>query len=185
MSLASLAAICGIWADRCSPGVPRSRWGRGGAHARSRHGGGGAEQRLRRRGRGDARLEGVLASGRELGDGGGRPDGIRAGETRAKRLGGDVPAPRLTVTRAGAGAVLRYRFARLGTRTATRPTTLLVSVMQPGEPDRASALRVRVRGREGVVPLRLPPASRAPYVVSVSAFTQRGSRSRIVRATLR
>ena len=81
--------------------------------------------------------------------------------------------------------MLRYRFARLGTRRVTRPTTLLVSVAQAGEPDRASARRVRVRGRKGLASLRLPPASSAPYVVSASAVTQRGSRSRIVRATLR
>jgi hypothetical protein len=104
---------------------------------------------------------------------------------RAKRLGADVPAPRLTVTRAGGRAALRYRFARLGARRVTRPTTLLLSVAQAGEPDRASARRVRVRGREGLASLRLPPASSAPYVVSASAVTQRGSRSRIVRVTLR
>jgi hypothetical protein len=60
-----------------------------------------------------------------------------------------------------------------------------VSVAQTGAPDLAAARRVRVRHRDGVALLRLPPGTGAPYVVSASAFTKRGSRSRIVRAPLR
>lgn len=104
---------------------------------------------------------------------------------RAQRMRSGVPAPRITVIREGARASVRYRFTRLGKGRTTRPMTLLVSVAQTGAPDLAAARRVRVRHRDGVALLRLPPGTGAPYVVSVSAFTKRGSRSRIVRAPLR
>jgi len=104
---------------------------------------------------------------------------------RAQLLRSGVPAPRITVLREGARASVRYRFARLVKRQTTRPMTLLVSVAQSGAPDHASARRVRVRRRDGVALLRLPPGTVGPYVVSASAFTKRGSRSRIVGTPLR
>ena len=105
--------------------------------------------------------------------------------TRAQRLGATVPDPGITVTREGARASVRYRFASLGKGSATRPTTLLVSVAQADAPDVATARRVRVRRREGVASLSLPPGGDEPYVVSASAFTKRGTRSRVARAPLR
>ncbi len=97
----------------------------------------------------------------------------------ARRTGAEVPEPQITATREGARAAVRYRFAR---RAAL---TLVVSVARPGAPDVATARRVRVGQREGVVTLRLPPGSAESYVVSASAFSERGARSAIVRAPLR
>jgi hypothetical protein len=96
---------------------------------------------------------------------------------RALRAGSDVATPRIRVRRDGARAVVRYRL------TGAAPATLLVSVARAGEPDRATARRVRVRGRAGVVTLRLP--SGGPYIVTASAFGERGARSGTVRAPVR
>jgi Concanavalin A-like lectin/glucanases superfamily len=96
----------------------------------------------------------------------------------ALRAGAEVDEPQISVTREGALASVRYRFD-------ARPSTLVVSVAEAGVPDVASARRVRAAGREGVVELRLPPGSAGPYVVSASAFSERGARSPIVRAPLR
>ncbi|HEX6390130.1 MAG TPA: LamG-like jellyroll fold domain-containing protein, partial [Solirubrobacteraceae bacterium] len=97
----------------------------------------------------------------------------------ARDAGSRVPAPEIIVTRDGPRATVRYRF---GHRGATR--TLLLSVNASGAPDVATARRTRVRRRDGLISLRLPPASAGPYVVSASAFSRRGARSRVVRATL-
>jgi hypothetical protein len=102
---------------------------------------------------------------------------------RAQDLGAEVPVPRITARRAGANASVRYRFATLGQDVDTRPTTLLLDVVQAGAPDVAVARRMRVRRRDGTALLHLP-VGRGPYIVSASAFTKHGSRSRIVRATL-
>jgi len=97
----------------------------------------------------------------------------------ARDAGARVPAPEITATRSGARVTVRYRFERRGARR-----TLLLSVSASGAPDVATARRTRVRRRNGAVSLRLPPASAWPYVVSASAFSQRGARSRVIRATL-
>ena len=99
--------------------------------------------------------------------------------TDALRMGAAVDAPQIAATRSGARASVRYRV------TTRRPVTLLVSVARAGAPDDAAARRIRVRSREGVALLRLPPAAGGPYVVSASAFSERGARSSIVRAPLR
>jgi hypothetical protein len=99
--------------------------------------------------------------------------------TSARDAGSRVPAPEITVTRDRSRATARYRFEHRG---ATR--TLLLSVSASGAPDVATARRTPVRRRDGMVSLHLPPASSGPYVVSASAFSQRGARSRVVRATL-
>jgi Concanavalin A-like lectin/glucanases superfamily len=95
----------------------------------------------------------------------------------ALRAGATVDAPQITATREGALASVRYRFD-------ARPSTVVVSVAEAGDPDVATARRVRAR-TEGVVELRLPPGSAGPYVVSASAFSKPGARSAIVRARLR
>ena len=77
---------------------------------------------------------------------------------------------------------MRYRFT---TREPRQPVTLLISVARAGAPDDAAARRIRVRSRGGVASLRLPPGAAGPYVVSASAFSQRGARSPVVRAPLR
>jgi Concanavalin A-like lectin/glucanases superfamily len=96
----------------------------------------------------------------------------------ALRMGAEVDEPQITATREGGLASVRYRFD-------TRPATLVVSVAEAGVPDVATARRVRVGRREGAVALRLPPGSSGPYVVSASAFSERGARSAIARARLR
>ena len=100
----------------------------------------------------------------------------------ALRTGAEVPGPEITVSRTGTLASVGYRFTKLDTR---RPLTLVISVARAGAPDVAAARRIRVRRRNGVTSLRLPPASAGPYVVSASAFTERGARSPIVSARLR
>jgi hypothetical protein len=97
----------------------------------------------------------------------------------ARDTGSRVSAPEITVTRDGPRATVRYRFERLG-----GARTLLLSAGASGAPDVATARRTQVRRRAGVVSLRLSPGSAGPYVVSASAFSQRGARSRVVRATL-
>jgi hypothetical protein len=94
----------------------------------------------------------------------------------ALRAGSEVDAPQITATRDGALASVRYRLE-------ARPSTVVVSVAEAGDPDVAVARRVRAR-RDGVVELRLPPGSSGPYVVSASAFSERGARSAIARARL-
>jgi hypothetical protein len=93
-------------------------------------------------------------------------------------MGADVDEPQITATREGAFASVHYRFD-------TRPATLVVNVAEAGAPDVAVARRVRVGRRVGAVTLRLPPGSAGPYVVSASAFSERGARSPIARARLR
>ena len=78
----------------------------------------------------------------------------------------------------------RRRLCPLTRSTRGRRATLLVSVAESGAPDVAAARRVRPARREGVVELRLPPGSDGPYVVSASAFSERGARSAITRARL-
>ncbi len=109
----------------------------------------------------------------------------RSATERAQELAAEVPAPRISARRAGELASVRYRFARLGRDRATRPTTLLVAVAEAGAPDVATARRVRVSRRAATASLPLPPGGAGPYVVSASAFTRDGSRSRVVRAPLR
>jgi hypothetical protein len=99
--------------------------------------------------------------------------------------GSRVAAPAISVTRAGPRATVRYRFAGLGESRASRPRTLLISAAEAGAADVATARRVRVRRRDGVASLRLPPEGDGPYAVSASAFSNRGARSRVVRAQLR
>jgi hypothetical protein len=109
----------------------------------------------------------------------------QAGATAiARRTAAAVPDPQVTVSRRGAIVSVRYRFERLDRGHASRPTTLLMSVARPGEPDVAAARRVRVDRRDGVASLRLPPGSTGPYVVSASAFTHRGARSDVARVRL-
>ena len=108
----------------------------------------------------------------------------RSATARAQDLAEGVPAPEISATRDRASITVRYRFDSLADDPQARPTTLLVAVAQSGAPDVAAARRVRVRRREGSASLRLPPASSGPYSVSASAFTERGSRSHIVTATL-
>ena len=94
----------------------------------------------------------------------------------ALRAGAELDEPQITATRDGAVASVRYE-------VDTRPSTLVVSVAEAGAPDVATARRVRVTRREGVVELRLPPGSAGPYVASASAFSEeRGARSAIARA---
>ena len=100
----------------------------------------------------------------------------------ALRMGTEVAAPQITATREGTRATVRYRFTK---REARQPVTLLISVARAGAPDDAAARRVRVQGRSGVTSLRLPPGTAGPYVVSASAFSQRGARSPTARAPLR
>ena len=104
---------------------------------------------------------------------------------RAQDLGADVPAPRISATRDGARASVRYRFARLGAGRETRARTLLVAVAQAGAPAVSTARRARVRDRAGVVAVRLPPGASGPFVVSASAFSEVGARSRVARVPLR
>jgi hypothetical protein len=99
----------------------------------------------------------------------------------ALQMGSDVAAPEVTVTRAGTMVSVRYRFSGID----RRPVTLVVSAARAGEPDVATARRLRVRQRAGVVSLRLPPASAGPYVVSASAFSERGARSPVIRTRVR
>jgi len=94
----------------------------------------------------------------------------------ALRTGAEVADPQISVTRVGERASVRYRFEQ-------RPATMVISVARAGEPDVAAARRVRVGRREGVAALRLPPGG-GPYVVSASAFSERGARSSIVSARL-
>jgi hypothetical protein len=108
-----------------------------------------------------------------------------AATARAQDMAIEVPTPRISATRAGVLATIRYRFARLSSDRESRPRTLLVGVARAGRPDVAVARRVRVRRRAGTVSLRLPPAGGGPYVASASAFSKQGSRSRIARARLR
>jgi Concanavalin A-like lectin/glucanases superfamily len=96
----------------------------------------------------------------------------------ALRAGAAVDEPQIAATREGAIASVRYSFD-------ARPSTLVVSVAEAGAPDVATARRVRVARREGVVNLRLPPGSTGPYVVRASAFSERGARSATARARLR
>ena len=96
----------------------------------------------------------------------------------ALRAAAEVDEPQIAATREGAIASVEYELD-------TRPATLVVSVAEAGDPDVAAARRVRVGRRTGVVELRLPPGSAGPYVVSASAFSERGARSPIVRARLR
>jgi hypothetical protein len=103
----------------------------------------------------------------------------------AAATGSRVAAPEISVTRAGPRAAVRYRFASVGDSRASRPTTLLVSAVATGAADVATARRTGVRRRHGVVWLRLPEEGNLPYVISVSAFSKRGARSRIARAALR
>jgi hypothetical protein len=103
---------------------------------------------------------------------------------RAQETGAQVPVPSITARRAGANASVGYRFATLGQDVETRPVTLLLDVAQAGAPDVAVARRLPVRRRGGAAVLQLPPAGSGPYVVSASAFTERGSRSRTVQTTL-
>jgi hypothetical protein len=95
----------------------------------------------------------------------------------ALRAGAAVDDPLIEATRAGALASVHYSFAK-------PPSTLVVSVAEAGAPDVATARRVRPAGREGIVELRVPPGSAGPYVVSASAFSERGARSAIARARL-
>jgi hypothetical protein len=97
----------------------------------------------------------------------------------ARRQGSRVPAPRIGATRVGGRAWVRYSLERPG----RRHLTLLISIAREGAPDVAVARRVR--GRDGVASFSLPPDTGAPYVVSASAFSRRGARSDVVRATLR
>jgi Concanavalin A-like lectin/glucanases superfamily len=96
----------------------------------------------------------------------------------ALRAGAAVDEPEIEATREGAVASVRYRFG-------APPSSLVVSIAEARAPDVATARRVRVARSEGVVELRLPPGSAGPYVVSASAFSQRGARSPISRARLR
>ena len=100
----------------------------------------------------------------------------------ALRTGAEVAAPQITATRTATRASVRYRFTTLEPRS---PTTLVLSVARAGAPDDATARRIRVRSRDGVASLRLPPGATGPYVVSASAFSEHGARSPIVRAPLR
>jgi hypothetical protein len=100
-----------------------------------------------------------------------------ASTAAALRAGAAVDEPQVEATREGAVASVRYAFE-------TAPSTLAVSVAEAGEPGVATARRVRVTARRGVVALRLPPHSTGPYVVSASAFSERGSRSALVRTRL-
>jgi hypothetical protein len=52
-------------------------------------------------------------------------------------------------------------------------------------PDVATARRIAVRRRSGVVALRLPPGAAAGHVVSASAFSARGARGPVARTPLR
>jgi hypothetical protein len=96
----------------------------------------------------------------------------------ALRASAEMEAPRITATRDGAVALVRYA-------VDARPSTLVVSVAEAGAPEVATARRVRVTGAGGAVQLRLPPASPGPHVVSASAFSERGARSPITRVRLR
>jgi hypothetical protein len=105
--------------------------------------------------------------------------GAQAAATqRALRASAEMDAPQVTATREGALASVRYV-------VETQPSTLVVSVAEAGAPDVATARRVRVTDSSGVVKLRLPPTSTGPYLVSASAFSERGARSPIARARLR
>jgi hypothetical protein len=98
----------------------------------------------------------------------------------ALRMGAEVAEPEIAVTRKGTLASVDYRFT-----TLSSPLTLVLSVAQAGAPDVAAARRIRIRRREGVASLRLPRGAAGPYVVSASAFSERGARSPIVRVRLR
>jgi hypothetical protein len=101
---------------------------------------------------------------------------------RALRMGAEIPDPRITATRDGTRASVSYGFRTLDTRS---PLSLVISIATTRAPDVAVARRVRVRRRDGIASLHLPAGSSGPYVVSASAFSERGARSRIVRARLR
>ena len=92
----------------------------------------------------------------------------------ALRAGAEVAAPEIDVMSDGATATVRY--------SVEEPATVLLSVARAGAPDDAVARRVD--GGDGAAVLRLPPGA-GPYVVSASAFSERGARSGIVRAPLR
>jgi hypothetical protein len=102
-----------------------------------------------------------------------------AATARALRTGREVPAPAITVKREGARVSVGYRLGRFDRR---EPLTLVVSVTSAGAPDVAAARRIRVRRRDGVAALRLPGGTSGRYVVSASAFSERGARSRVIRA---
>jgi hypothetical protein len=104
-----------------------------------------------------------------------------AATANALRSGGEVAEPQITVTRSGTLASVRYRFPTLDTRSRV---TLLISVARAGAPDEAAARRIRVVRQSGTASLRLPPGTAGPYVVSASAFSERGARSPIARTRL-
>jgi hypothetical protein len=105
-----------------------------------------------------------------------------AATASALRSGSALTAPELAATRAGDSVEVRYRF---GSLAGPRPVTLLVSASEAGEADVATARRVPVRRRAGVATLRLPPRSSGPYLVSATAFSERGARSRLARVRVR
>ena len=104
-----------------------------------------------------------------------------AATTRALRAGADVPAPTVTAIPHGRTLSVRYRFPSL----PRGPVTLVVSAAKARSPDVASARRLRVRRRSGSIALLLPATSTGPYVVTASAFSERGARSPLVRTRVR
>jgi hypothetical protein len=104
-----------------------------------------------------------------------------AATTRALRAGAELDAPALTAVRRGRALSVQYRFPPGGGERLT----LVISVTQAGLPDVATARRVRVRQPGGRATLRLPPRSTGPYVVSASAFSERGARSPLARTRVR
>jgi hypothetical protein len=83
-----------------------------------------------------------------------------------------VPAPRVSVRRAGRRLVVRY--------SSRRGLSLLLSAAPPSAPDQAVARRVRAR-RSGVLRLTVP---NGPLVVQASAFDRRGVRSRVAQVRI-
>ena len=158
---------------------PARRWRSSRRPRRSWRGGAGGARRRRARSRRDARASGALPTPST-------PSRRRARSERRRRRRPRrrcEQRPRSTSRRSRRRARARSHPWRY--ELDTRPATLVVSVAEAGDPDVAAARRVRVGRRTGVVELRLPPGSAGPYVVSASAFSERGARSPIVRARLR
>ena len=96
------------------------------------------------------------------------------------------PAPRISATRRRGSAPRSATASRaLGRDRARRPTTLLVAVAGPERPTSRPRAACVCAGAPATASLPLPPAGAGPYVVSASAFTRHGSRSRVVGAPLR
>ena len=158
--------------------------GAGNRHRRPRRSWPGAASGARRRrapSRRDGRASGAIPTASTPLPARARSGAAQSSATaNARGSGAEVASREITVTR---GGTLALRALPLPDARHAPPLTLLISVARAGAPDVAAARRIRV------VPQRrrvAAPAARpaGPYVVSASAFSERGARSPIVAHTL-